>query len=247
MSSSSSLWRGRKKEDRWLWLGLCLGLTSMVEMASANNGTDDGDDDVSDYERVTALAYFSVIAFPLLICTCCMCSFLWGAFKNEYKPLKMYKETEDQGLFTVTYPQMVLGFEMKRGLIVRIEPGTTSDGKVRVGDRLWAVESRNVQGWSDEKLIRELMSHHERPLRMTFLRPNKTNPDVRHGIVATETRHFHAVTKGKLKGIPSFASFAGTPPQHNHEHNPYDFSESRHRGQRGPAPRDYERDAPSMA
>ena len=85
----------------------------------------------SDYERVTALAYFSVMAFPLLMFVCACCSCCWGALKNEYKPLDHYKETENQGLFHVTYPKMVLGFEMKRGLIVRVEPGTTSDGKLR--------------------------------------------------------------------------------------------------------------------
>lgn len=115
----------------------------------------------------------------------------------------------------------------------------------RQGDRLWAVGEKNVQGWSDEKLIRELMSHRERPLRMTFLRPNKTNPDVRHGIVQTETRHFHAVTKGKLKGIPSFASFAGNraSEQHVYEEDPYNMSKPRQRGQ---IPKHYARDAPSV-
>lgn len=114
----------------------------------------------------------------------------------------------------MVYPTTALGFEMRRGLIVHVEAGTKSAGKITEGDRLWAIEDRNVNGWSDDRLIKELIAHKKRPLTLTFLHPNNTNPDVRHGIVATETRHFHAVTKGHLAGLPSFASFAKGPPRH---------------------------------
>ena len=136
-----------------------------------------------------------------------------GCLKDEYKSVHLYKEDENKGLYKVVYPTTALGFEMRRGLIVHVEDGTKSEGRVKEGDRLWAIEDKHVQGWSDEKLIKELMAHTQRPLTLTFLHPNNTNPDVRHGIVATETRHFHAVTKGHLSGLPSFASFAKGGPR----------------------------------
>eukprot|EP00939_MAST-03C_sp_MAST-3C-sp1_P002725 g2725.t1 len=119
----------------------------------------------------------------------------------------MYKESEDEGLYDANFPNPVLGFEMRAGLIVRTTKACPK--VVQEGDRLWRIDNKKVQGWSDERLIKELMSHHKRPLKLTFLHPARTNPDVRHGIVATETKRFHAVTKGNLKGLPSFASFAG--------------------------------------
>jgi hypothetical protein len=50
-----------------------------------------------DYERVTSLAYFAVLAFPLLIGACCIGSFIWGCVKDEYKSIHIYKEDENKG------------------------------------------------------------------------------------------------------------------------------------------------------
>eukprot|EP00940_MAST-03C_sp_MAST-3C-sp2_P003450 g3450.t1 len=198
-----------------------------------------------DYERVTSLAYFSVIAFPLLICSCCVASVLWGCCKNEYKSLHMYKEDENEGLFKVSFDKPVLGFEMRRGLIVRV--GARSSPKIREGDRLWMIEDRDVQGWSDKRLIKELMNHSKRPLTLTFLRPNNTNPDVRHGIVATETKRFHAVTKGNLKGLPSFASFAaGSGPAFSNDGAGRTGHRSASNARSHAPPGGYARDAPGF-
>ena len=157
--------------------------------------------------------------------------------------MHLYKEDENKGLYKVVYPTTALGFEMRRGLIVHVEDGTKSEGRVKEGDRLWAIEDKHVQGWSDEKLIKELMAHTQRPLTLTFLHPNNTNPDVRHGIVATETRHFHAVTKGDLSGLPSFASFAKGPPRRVGGRSKKSSSSSRRRGN---SPSDYAQSPPPL-
>jgi len=159
----------------------------------------------SDYVRVPGIAIFGVIAFPLVLCCCCLCCCLHGCFKGHYAGLDEYDGpgpgTDDDGLIDVEFKEHNLGLVMKEGLVTEVDPATAAKYDVEVKDRVWCIGGEKVTGMDGKQMIKLLVAHHKRPIKIQFLRPSQTNIKIRTGIMKHETKNHAMLTSGALKGI----------------------------------------------